>query len=653
MKYSSFFLAFSLGTVSVAAPAAAEPLRVGEFFAGHCADCHSGGSPEGNLSLEGVAKFADREPDAWAMIREKVQLGEMPPEDAPQPSAEERQQFIDWVAGELRRSGAVVEDKLRLPNYGNYTDHEALFHQEPTLAPATKARLWRLRPAAYRVQGTQPFSLTPGHQFSDYSALYSVDESSAEIVLRNAQNLVEQQTAVKAEGGKIAPASKRTEKVFLPLLDPDNPPTDEQVRAAIQHQFHKVLDRPATDEEIARTVALMEKISRDVDRLHGVRAALTVPLLKPEAVYRLELGAGPLDEHGRRRLSPREIAYAISYALSNDRPHRYNLHALHKAAEEGKLATREQVADVVRKLLEEPFDKTPRVLGFFDEYFDYEKAIGVFKEEQSWASELVRDTRALIEDIVRRDENVLHELLTTSRVHIRREDLAYVYGLSKDYKSRGDEFVRLPAGMRAGILTQPSWLIAWSGNFDNDPVRRGKWIRERLLGGTVPDLPISVDAVVPEDEHKTLRERFEVTREAYCWKCHQKMNPLGMPFEAYDHLGRRRTKELQRPVQTHGEISDSGASELDGKVGDPIEMVHRLAKSDHVQEVFVRHVFRYFLGRNETLRDARTLQEANRAYEESGGSYKALIVSLLSSDSFLYRINPEVDALADTSAKSQ
>ena len=74
-------------------------------------------------------------------------------------------------------------------------------------------------------------------------------------------------------------------------------------------------------------------------------------------------------------------------------------------------------------------------------------------------------------------------------------------------------------------------------------------------------------------------------------------------------------------------------------------MIHRLARSDRVQEVFVRYAFRYYLGRNETLRDAKTLREANAAYEKSGGSYRALIVSLLSSDSFLYRINPEVDAL--------
>ena len=43
------------------------------------------------------------------------------------------------------------------------------------------------------------------------------------------------------------------------------------------------------------------------------------------------------------------------------------------------------------------------------------------------------------------------------------------------------------------------------------------------------------------------------------------------------------------------------------------------------------------MGRNEMLTDSQTLIEADRAYLQSGGSFKAVIVSLLSSDTFRYR----------------
>ena len=146
-----------------------------------------------------------------------------------------------------------------------------------------------------------------------------------------------------------------------------------------------------------------------------------------------------------------------------------------------------------------------------------------------------------------------------------------------------------------------------------------------------------MDAQLPNDETLTLREKMKVTEEAYCWKCHQNTNPVGLPFEMFDHFGRWRTKELGKPVDTTGAITNSGVQGLDAKVSDAVAMLHRLADSPRVRQVFVRHAFRYFMGRNETLHDASTLRQADLAYVKSGGSMKSLIVSLLTSDSFLYR----------------
>ena len=67
------------------------------------------------------------------------------------------------------------------------------------------------------------------------------------------------------------------------------------------------------------------------------------------------------------------------------------------------------------------------------------------------------------------------------------------------------------------------------------------------------------------------------------------------------------------------------------------EMIERLASSQRVKQVFVRHVFRFWMGRNETINDASILQEAYLAYENSGGSINALLKSLLTSDTFIYR----------------
>ena len=175
-------------------------------------------------------------------------------------------------------------------------------------------------------------------------------------------------------------------------------------------------------------------------------------------------------------------------------------------------------------------------------------------------------------------------------------------------------------------------------NQDNHAILRGKWIRERLLGNVVPDIPITVDAQLPEAPEKTLRERMAVTREAYCWQCHKLMNDVGTPFENYDHFGRWRALELNKPVDATGGIDRTGDKRIDGtKTKTAIEFVHALAKSERVEQVFVRHVFRFFAGRNENLGDGPSLRAAHKAYRDSGGSFEALVTAILSSDSFLYR----------------
>ncbi|QTN31536.1 DUF1588 domain-containing protein [Akkermansiaceae bacterium] len=221
---------------------------------------------------------------------------------------------------------------------------------------------------------------------------------------------------------------------------------------------------------------------------------------------------------------------------------------------------------------------------------------------------------------------------------------------------------------RIGMLTHPAWLTAFSHNAATDPVVRGKWVREKLLGGFIRDVPITVDAKVPEDPHSTLRERFAVTEDKKCWMCHEKMNPLGYTFESYDDFGRFRTEEAieypenivgtktvtakdsngiwqdfklpvykTKPVNPLGHLDGTGDKTLDGEIKDVPDLMNRLAQSDRVRQVFVRNVFRYFMGRNETLSDSPTLIEADRVYIKSGGSFRELMVSILTSDSFIHR----------------
>jgi hypothetical protein len=657
------FAALACGLFAVSA-AQAQDNTLATFVKAHCVKCHGPDKQDGALRLDtldiDVAK--GRHAERWNDVRDRLLAGEMPPEKEPRPDAFLVRKVIDFLTAQLQANGTVTlrqPPDLSHPRFGNRVDHQALFHPPKDAVAFGPPRLWRLSAPNYQAMihslmmpgksgFVQPF--TSGESgFVDYAALLGIDEATAEQLLRNATDVVEFQSSASGKKGKqtVSPS-----KEFLALVGAAVP-TKTLMEQAIRKQFQLVLLREPSQEELGRYVALMEKNIKAAGVEMGARVTLTAVLLTPEALFRTEIGKGPPDEHGRVRLTPREIAFALAFAITDKRPDA----ALLAAAEKGQLDTRDGVETQVKRLLALPDDEKPRILRFFREYFGYHKAPEVFKNAEDFKDHapnvLVSDTDMLVKYILAQDKDVLYELLTTRKSFVGWEQkpgvkrsfaesirLSGNAAPSYNLAARPDDAaqpIELPADQRAGILTQPSWLVAFSENVDNHAIRRGKWVREQLLGGTIPDIPISVNAQLPEDPKKTLRERMSVTQQSYCWQCHQKMDPLGLTFEMFDGFGRYRKTELGKPVDASGSIDDSGEAELDGPVANALEMIRKLAKSERVRQVFVRHAFRYWMGRNETLDDAPTLVAADRAYVESGGSMKALITALLTSDSFLYR----------------
>jgi hypothetical protein len=477
------------------------------------------------------------------------------------------------------------------------------------------------------------------------------------------------------------------------LAQADGTPEDKLV-AAVNFLFEALTFRPPSGKETGTYLGLLKDAIDDLGKEDGIILGLVPIFLDRDALFRPELAAyGKPDKHGRVMLRGHELAMAVNAAfryLPPDEPFR-------QALAEGRLKTRGDVRREVTRILEDDSIRKPRILQFFREFFDYDRAGQICKDTAALRAaggdlskyyvtmfSMAASTDRLVEMVLQEDKNVLAELLTTDRVVLHREeDLRYFSHLDKLVKNppkpdrkknytpsaRELGFIELPEGepthiriekaiarfgpglggdpnrelttlpreQRMGILTHPSWLVSHSDAMDNHAILRGRWVRERLLGGAVPDIPITVDAMLPDEPGETLRHRMRVTLEQECWRCHQKMDPLGLPFESYTPVGLFRLFEQGKPVDTSGEIIDSGEPALDGPVEDVFEMIRKLAASERVEQVFVRHAFRYWMGRNESLSDAPVLQAAHRAYRESGGSMKALLTALVTSDAFLYR----------------
>jgi hypothetical protein len=72
----------------------------------YCFDCHDAETKKGKFDLQNlVPDFLGSEPAAsWIEVMDSLNLSEMPPEDKPQPLAEERSFVSTWIAGELRQA---------------------------------------------------------------------------------------------------------------------------------------------------------------------------------------------------------------------------------------------------------------------------------------------------------------------------------------------------------------------------------------------------------------------------------------------------------------------------------------------------------------------------------------------------------------------
>lgn len=209
--------------------------------------------------------------------------------------------------------------------------------------------------------------------------------------------------------------------------------------------------------------------------------------------------------------------------------------------------------------------------------------------------------------------------------------------------TQADRWVTVPESERRGVLTHPTWLGAHGGNFEDDAslVHRGKWIREHIFCETVPPLTfVEVEAqLIPSAPELGARERVHLsTDHAECRTCHSLMNPLGNMFELFNHAGYFRADD-------HGSAPDgsttldnlpTGAGEdLNGDYATPFAFAEALADSRLARRGFIRHAFRYFMGRDETMADACTLVEMEAAFD--GGSFVDMIAALAASDTFARR----------------
>ena len=104
-------------------PAGALAPRAERFFKAHCIRCHGAEKQEGEFRIDTLSsRVGFEDTPQWVEIMERINSGEMPPEDVPNPpDAELKTSIVEWIAGRMKEGEAAQMAKRDRVSYRRLT----------------------------------------------------------------------------------------------------------------------------------------------------------------------------------------------------------------------------------------------------------------------------------------------------------------------------------------------------------------------------------------------------------------------------------------------------------------------------------------------------------------------------------------------------
>lgn len=402
------------------------------------------------------------------------------------------------------------------------------------------------------------------------------------------------------------------------------------IEGFVRNFGRRAFRRPLTDEERSVYRTLIEDIASAIDLAAGIETMIASVLASPELLYRVEA-------RGEDRANAYTLASRLSYLIWQSMPD----DALLAAAAAGELSNREQLEAQARRMLADE-RATQALVDFYRQWFRFSrmdeekyaaKSPTLFPE---WTPTLRASVQAEVRRFVRHvaEQDATLTRLYTDRTAFLDADMARHYGVDGPVDDRP---ILLPESERSGILTRANFLAGTGIAGHGSPVHRGLFVYENLLCRHIGGVPDDVDtsAVTPEPNQTTRELYEEITAPTACRGCHVRINPVGFAFENYSSTGAYRTTELGRPVDASGALMGS-EFESETVVG-AVELSAQLARSEVAHACAANHWVSYMLGRRlePVGHDACYAERIQRAFFESGGDMRALMVTLITQSEFV------------------
>jgi len=517
-----------------------------------------------------------------------------------------------------------------------------------------------------------PTSLEPDsrveHLFALGSTTTSVSPRGVEQYEEAAFNIAAQAMELEAVRERILPC------------DPSGTDDLECVETFVRRVGRRLWRRPLTTMETEELVGLHAEAVPVTGDFHGaLQYPLAAMLQSPAFLYRVEVGSSidPADPESWRMFTGWEMAERLSFFLWNSAPD----DALLDAAGRGDLEDDAALAFEVDRMLDD--ERARRgIRAFFDEMLQLDlldhlnkdpTVFGHYSPEVGPAAR--EETLRLIEHLVFEVDSDYRELFTTRTTFIDRK-LASIYAVPAPTREGFGMYEYPEDSPRQGILGHLSILAPHANESSTSATKRGAFLRETLLCGTIPEPPADVNTTIPSPSPTslTLRDRVGVHLEdPFCAGCHQLMDPLGLALENFDALGRYQedqtavltlSEENAEDILAQGgscspmevgedeepvmlcelEVDVDTSGELDGEsFDDALELGRLMARSPQAPLCLTRTMYRYATGHIERVGEEEPLKDLNEAFAEDGYRVLSLIREIVLHPAFRMATPPRTD----------
>jgi hypothetical protein len=259
----------------------------------------------------------------------------------------------------------------------------------------------------------------------------------------------------------------------------------------------------------------------------------------------------------------------------------------------------------------------------------------MMEETRRFLANLVFDQNATVKDLYAADSTPL------------TQKLAAHYGLpapAQDWQNVNYD------RERRGLIAQGSILVTYANSTEASPIKRGVFVRNRLLCQDLPPPPANVDTTIPPPAPGlTMRERLarhlsqgqQSDGSNSCASCHQYIDKLGFGFERFDEVGLFREAYAEKPGAP---IDVSGEIKSPLNLSDPTalpfqnftELGTLLSESPTAKACLGIQYLRYAQGHVAQSTD-QCLQTSIREQLQQDKSLRAVMMDFVSSDSFVWR----------------